>query len=91
MGKKGKGKKGKKGKRQRDPREALPDNIKAMDIATLQREIEVWRQKLFDTKVLRNKNQNEKDLIKQFYDVTKNNIDQSKSLIRNLTVFPNDF
>ena len=83
MGKKGKGKKGKKGKRQRDPREALPDNIKAMDIATLQREIEVWRQKLFDTKVLRNKNQNEKDLIKQFYDVTKNNIDQSKSLIRN--------
>ena len=83
MGKKGKGKKGKKGKRQRDPREALPDNIKAMDIATLQREIEVWRQKLFDTKVLRNKNQNEKDLIKQFYDVTKNSIEQSTALIRN--------
>ena len=49
-----------KGKKQKDPRETLPDNIKSMDIQTLQREIEVWRQKLFDTKVLRNKNQNEK-------------------------------
>ena len=81
MGKKKGGKK-KKGKRQKDPREALPDSIKAMDIATLQREIEVCRQKHFDTKVLRNKNQNEKDLIKQFYDVTKNNVEQTKALIR---------
>jgi growth arrest-specific protein 8 len=81
MAKKGK-KKGKKGKRQKDPREALPDSIKAMDISTLQREIEVWRQKMFDTKVLRNKNQNEKDLIKQFYDVTKSNSEQTKALIR---------
>ncbi|OMJ94824.1 hypothetical protein SteCoe_1843 [Stentor coeruleus] len=82
MGKKGKkGKKG--GRKQKDPREALPDTIKAMDIATLQREIEVWRQKHFDTKVLRNKNQNEKDLIKQFYDVTKRNVEETGSLIRN--------
>ena len=78
-----KGKKKGKGKRTKDPRDDLPDNIKAMDISTLQREIEVWRQKLFDTKVLRNKNQNEKDLIKQFYDVTKNNVEQNKALIRN--------
>ncbi|OMJ76056.1 hypothetical protein SteCoe_24661 [Stentor coeruleus] len=82
MGKKGKKGK-KKGKKQKDPREALPDSIKAMDIATLQREIEVLRQKHFDTKVLRNKNQNEKDLIKQFYDVTKRNVEETKSLIRN--------
>lgn len=79
--KKGKGKR--KGKKQKDPRETLPDNIKAMDIQTLQREIEVWRQKLFDTKVLRNKNQNEKDLIKQFYEVTKSNVEQTRANIRN--------
>lgn len=41
MAKKGKGKKGKKkGKKQKDPRLALPEEIKVMDISTLQREIE---------------------------------------------------
>ena len=82
MGKKGK-KGRKKGKKQKDPRETLPDNIQQMDIQTLQREIEVWRQRLFDTKVLRNKNQNEKDLIKQFYEVTKQSVESIKSQIRN--------
>ena len=82
MGKKGK-KGRKKGKKQKDPRETLPENIQQMDIQSLQREIEVWRQRLFDTKVLRNKNQNEKDLIKQFYEVTKQSVETIKSQIRN--------
>ena len=54
-----------------------------MDVASLQREIESWRGRLYDTKMLRNKFQNEKDLIKEFYTVTKTETNQIRSQIRN--------
>ena len=82
--KKGGKKKGKKGKKgQKDPRDSVPEEIKSMDIASLKREIESWRQQLLDTKVSRNKFQNEKDIIKQFYEVTRKDLEDIKAQVMN--------
>jgi hypothetical protein len=83
--KKGKKRKGKKGKKKgaSDPLDAVGDDIKAMSLETLTEEIEAARAKLMDSKIRRNYIQNEKDLIKQCYEISNKEVMEIEAEIVN--------
>ena len=61
----------------------IPEDIKLMDIAALNAELEAGRTRYYDAMVRRNYIQNEKDQIKQFYEITKQKVDLIDSKLRN--------
>jgi chromosome segregation ATPase len=77
----GKSKKGKKKKMKEE--EELPEEVKAMDGATLRSLIANFKEKLTETKSQRNFIQNDRDMVENFYQNTRNEIEDLRMKIRN--------